>query len=62
MCGTCGKGFNNHKLLEEHEHIHTGSKPYQCSKCDKGFSNRGSLWVHMKQHDTLKPYSCSGER
>jgi hypothetical protein len=24
-CKTCAKGFNNFKLLEEHEHIHTGA-------------------------------------
>ena len=32
-CKFCGKTFSLPQYLEEHEHIHTGLKPYQCDVC-----------------------------
>jgi len=47
-CKFCDKKFGLQQYLEEHEHIHTGLKPYKCSMCASTFRQRGKLWLHKQ--------------
>ncbi|KAF4522569.1 hypothetical protein B566_EDAN012860 [Ephemera danica] len=46
-------------LLEEHQNVHTGHRPYECNLCGKTFASKYCLKVHLKIHEVRpRPYSC----
>jgi hypothetical protein len=45
-CKFCDKAFGLQQYLEEHEHTHTGEKPYACPSCPMTFRQRGKLSLH----------------
>nr|XP_023476460.1 zinc finger protein 619 isoform X1 [Equus caballus] len=57
-CGECGRYFNQHTDLRQHQRIHTDEKPYKCKECGKGFRYKSKLSRHQKIHTGEKPYSC----
>ena len=46
----CGKGFVRKALLDRHEKIHTGEKPFVCHVCQYGTSHKSNLDRHVRIH------------
>ena len=53
-CTTCGKGFFEKHLLEDHYNVHTGAKPYKCKYCPSAFASKGTHAMHQKGHLGIK--------
>jgi KRAB domain-containing zinc finger protein len=51
QCTSCGKTFDQMKLLRQHEVKHTQERRYLCSLCGKAFKYRAGLAYHR---DTSK--------
>ncbi|KAM9172998.1 zinc finger protein 2-like [Pangshura tecta] len=45
-CSECGKNFNCHSALIQHEIIHTKERPYECCECRKSFNRMSALIRH----------------
>lgn len=62
VCSKCGKKFNSHSRLADHEVADCGSAPiYKCNytDCGKSLHSLGSLKIHQLIHSGDLPYSCS---
>jgi DNA-directed RNA polymerase subunit RPC12/RpoP len=66
-CNFCPKRFPHVSLLNIHERVHTGEKPYQCMDCGQCFGSQSSLIKHNRSVGQLapsvfesgeKPYQC----
>jgi hypothetical protein len=47
-CNFCPKRFPHVSLLNIHERVHTGEKPYQCMDCGQCFGSQSSLIKHNR--------------
>uniref|UniRef100_A0A6P7H2P3 Gastrula zinc finger protein XlCGF57.1-like n=1 Tax=Diabrotica virgifera virgifera TaxID=50390 RepID=A0A6P7H2P3_DIAVI len=57
-CDICNKGFIKKSLLERHERIHSGEKPFECNLCQQTFSQKVTLENHLLKHTGRKPFAC----
>lgn len=59
VCSKCGKKFNSHVALSDHEQADCGTAPlYKCDRCDKALHSLGSLKIHQLIHTGDLPFSC----
>ncbi|XP_053403262.1 uncharacterized protein LOC123555219 [Mercenaria mercenaria] len=60
QCPVCKKKFRNQHLLDRHELVHKGSRPFSCHACDATFKRADHLKVHIdKVHDLTVLWVCS---
>ncbi|XP_013200093.1 zinc finger protein 267 [Amyelois transitella] len=61
-CDICGKGFEVKTWYEQHQNVHTGTKPYVCDICGLAFHMDRYLTAHRSsvhpQSSNLKRYVC----
>lgn len=50
QCRFCSYTALYHSLLQRHERIHTGDRPFQCPNCPKRFVQKTHLETHLRQH------------
>lgn len=54
VCSVCSHVFANTSVLERHQVLHTGVRPYNCNVCFKEFSDvsshRKHSFIHKRQH------------
>uniref|UniRef100_A0A6V7I3Z0 C2H2-type domain-containing protein n=1 Tax=Bracon brevicornis TaxID=1563983 RepID=A0A6V7I3Z0_9HYME len=51
-CKECGAEFRRLLLLQDHENVHTGKRPYTCELCNKTFRTYANHWAHQQRHKT----------
>ena len=58
-CGVCNKQFSKPSLLQRHERVHSGVRPFICSVCKKSFSQKSAMQVHFNTvHGGEKKFKC----
>nr|XP_046181129.1 zinc finger protein 883-like isoform X3 [Oncorhynchus gorbuscha] len=48
-CHVCHKEYTSAKSLQDHEHIHTGERPYPCNQCGQRFRVKQFLILHLRK-------------
>ncbi|KAG8186399.1 hypothetical protein JTE90_004192 [Oedothorax gibbosus] len=56
-CKACKCRFANQSLLDRHQLVHVGERPYKCGTCDFTFDQSCSLVLHQRMH--VIEYKCS---
>ena len=49
QCPHCPKAFQFKNILQSHQVIHTGERPFQCQLCETKFTHYSNLQRHYKQ-------------
>ena len=61
-CYLCSSVFPSMRLLDQHNHVHTGRCPFRCNHCSQAFMKCHSLKLHVKGHrlkGRMSVYACS---
>nr|CAD7256015.1 unnamed protein product [Timema shepardi] len=58
ICRFCGKCISTKLSLQDHERIHTGTKPYVCEWCGREFRSRPNLLQHHLTHTGDRKHAC----
>jgi len=45
-------------MLEAHERVHTGIKPFCCKVCGRSFRQSVHLTTHQRTHSNERPFPC----
>ena len=45
-------------MLNRHQRLHSGVRPYRCTMCNQHFSRSDHLSTHLRTHTGEKPYTC----
>lgn len=59
VCTICGRVYPSAAILDVHQQVHRGERPYTCSHCGKGFEKPNNLRVHLLIHTGERRYRCS---
>lgn len=59
VCTICGRVYPSAAILDLHQQVHRGERPYTCSHCGKGFEKPNNLRVHLLIHTGERRYRCS---
>jgi len=54
----CDKSFTQKSVLNTHQRVHTGGRPYTCLVCSKSFSENDTLKKHQVVHSEKRPFTC----
>ena len=49
-CEVCHKVLSSRQNYRQHQHIHTGARPFQCEICETGFRQGSQLTIHKRKH------------
>ncbi|CAL4064351.1 unnamed protein product [Meganyctiphanes norvegica] len=55
VCHVCGYKAKALSLLQKHQRIHTGEKPFPCPYCNYSSAQSSNLKVHMKRQHQKEP-------
>nr|XP_047911822.1 zinc finger protein 135-like [Anser cygnoides] len=54
----CRKTFHWRNNLIQHQHLHTGERPYKCPECENSFNDSSNLMSHQRIHWSEWPHVC----
>ena len=49
-CEVCHKVLSSRQNYRQHQHIHTGDRPYVCDICGGGYRQGSQLTIHRRKH------------
>jgi uncharacterized Zn-finger protein len=49
-CEVCHKVLSSRQNYRQHQHIHTGARPFMCEICGTGFRQGSQLTIHKRKH------------
>jgi len=49
-CETCHKVLSSRQNYRQHQHIHTGARPFVCDICGGGYRQGSQLAIHRRKH------------
>lgn len=55
-CEVCRRVLSSGQNYRQHQHIHTGARPYICEFCGTGFRQASQLTIHKRKH--FLPIRC----
>ena len=58
FCETCGKTFDENRLLQRHLVVHSDIKSVHCTICENSFKTKKHLSNHMKIHSDTRREIC----
>ncbi|XP_058117364.1 zinc finger protein 878-like [Anopheles ziemanni] len=58
QCSYCGIRIAQLRDFEDHENIHTGTRPYECKTCGKKFRSSSTYYSHLRVHGGEKKHFC----
>lgn len=58
-CRFCSKTFTMRLNRNDHENIHTKTRPYLCTICSSTFASNNCLRGHIKTHSDNRRHQCS---
>jgi len=57
-CSYCYRYCRTQLMLEAHERVHTGIKPFCCKVCGRSFRQSVHLTTHQRTHSNERPFPC----